>query len=174
MNRSIMKVMVTIAIAIWTLSGVSEVVAQQQAGGLGQQIQGSWTLVSCVNERDGKKIDVFGPNPRGLFILTPEGRFTMILMQASLPKFAANNRTKGTAEENQAVVQGSIITFGKYTVASEKEQVVNLLVEGCTFPNWDGGTQKRLMTVVGDELRVTVPTPASGGGTNYVIWKRAR
>jgi len=178
MNRSIVKVvqvvLVTIPLAIWAFSGASEVAAQQQTGGLGQQIQGCWTLVSCVNEQDGKKSDVFGADPRGLFILTPDGRFTMILMRASLPKFASNSRTKGTAEENQAVVQGSQSYFGRYTVASEKDQIVNMQVEGSSFPNWDGGTQKRLMTVVGDELRVTVPNPAIGSGTNYVIWKRAK
>ena len=97
----------------------------------------------------------------------------MILMRASLPKFAANNRMKGTAEENQAVVQGSHATFGTYTVASDKEQTVNLHIEGSTFPNWDGQDQKRVMTVSGDELKVTNPTPTFGG-TNYVVYKRAK
>ncbi len=166
--------LVVAVLAVWTLSGASDVRAQQTENALGQQIQGSWILVSIVNEQDGKKIDVFGPNPRGSMILTPDGRISLIIMRASLPKFASNNRVKGTAKENQAVVQGSIAYFGRYTVASEKEQTVNLFIEGSTFPNWDGEAQKRIMSVTGDELKVTNPTPTIGGGTNYLIWKRAK
>jgi hypothetical protein len=140
---------------------------------LAQQIQGSWILVSIYNEQDGKKIDLYGPNPRGSIILTPDGRFIYIIMRASLPKFAANNRMKGTAEENQAVIQGSHATFGKYTVASNKEQTVNVHIEGSTFPNWDGQDQKRVMIVSGDELKITNPN-ATTGGTNYMVWKRAK
>jgi hypothetical protein len=80
---------------------------------------------------------------------------------------------KGTAEENQAVIQGSHATFGKYTVASNKEQTVNVHIEGSTFPNWDGQDQKRVMIVSGDELKITNPN-ATTGGTNYMVWKRAK
>jgi Lipocalin-like domain len=177
MNRSMKEVgrvlVVVIAMVVWTLSGAI-VTAAQAAGGLEQQIQGTWILVSCVNEQDGKKVDVFGPNPRGSLILTPDGRYSQIIMRASLPKFASNSRMKGTAQENEAVVQGTHVYFGRYTVASEKEGTVNLSVEGSTFPNWDEGVQKRVMTVSGDELRVTNPTPSIGSGTNYVIWNRAK
>jgi hypothetical protein len=107
-------------------------------------------------------------------ILTPEGRFSLIMMRASLPKFASNNRVKGTAKENQAVVQGSNAYFGTYTVLNNKEQSITLHMEGGTFPNWDGQDQKRPMTVEGDELKLVNPTPSLGGGTNYMIWKRAK
>ena len=175
MNKSkVMRVLVTIALAISTFSGFSEVVAQQQTGGLVHQIQGNWTLVSCVNEKNGEKFDVYGPNPKGSFMLTPDGRFSMIMLRADLPKFASNIRTKGTPMENEAVVHGSAVYFGTYAVVSEKEGTVNLLIDGSTFPNWNGTTQKRTMTIVGDELRVTVPNPSIGSGTNYLIWKRAK
>jgi len=165
---------VVAVLAVGTLFGASEVRAQEKGAGYAKQIQGSWNLVSIYNEQDGKKTDVFGPNPRGSLLLTPDGRFSWILMQASLPKFASNARQKGTAEENQAVVQGSIAFFGRYSVVSDKEQTINLHVEGSTFPNWDGQDQKRIVTVNGDELKVVNPTPSLGGGTNHLIWKRAK
>jgi len=178
MNWSIKEVarvlLVVAVLSGGTLSGASDVWAQEKAGTLAKQVQGSWILVSIHNEQDGKKIDVFGSQPRGSFILTPDGRFSMILMRASLPKIASNNRMTGTAEENQAVVQGSIANYGSYAVVSEKEKTVNLHMDGCTFPNWDGQDQKRVMTVSGDELKVINPTPSSGGGTNYIVWKRAK
>ena len=172
-KRSIKEVasllLVVAVLTVGILTGASEV----WGAGLAEQIQGSWILVSIYNEQDGKKTEQFGPNPRGILILTPDGRFSGILMRASLPKFASNSRMKGTVEENQAVVQGSSTTFGTYTVASDKEQTVNLHIEGSSFPNFDGQDQKRLMTVKGDELTVVNPTTTIGG-TNYAIYKRAK
>ncbi len=106
-------------------------------------------------------------------IFTPDGRFANIIMRANLPQFAANNRMKGTVEENQAVVQGSFVFFGTYAVASEKEHTVILHIDGCTFPNWDGKDQTRIITVIGDELKRTNPTTTIGG-TNYSVWKRVK
>jgi hypothetical protein len=54
----------------------------------------------------------------------------------------------------------------------EKGQTLNLFVEGSTFPNWDVENQKRSLTPIGDELKITNPT-ASVDGTNYQVWKRA-
>jgi len=177
MNQSIKKVVgVLLVFAVLsggTLSGASGVWAQEKGSTLAKQIQGTWTLVSIYHEQDGKKIEPYGPQPRGSLILTADGRFSMIFIKASLPKFAANNRMQGTAEENQAVVQGSLAYFGTYAVASEKEHTVNMHVEGSTFPNFTDQDQKRFMTVKGDELNVTNPTTTIGG-VAYVIWKRAK
>lgn len=164
--------LVVAVFAVGMLSGTSMVSAQDKGAGLAQ---GNWILVELYNEADGKKTEPFGPNPRGSMLLTPEGRFSMILMQASLPKFAANVRTKGTVGENQAVVQGSVAAFGTYMVTGEKELTLNLHIEGSTFPNWDGQDQKRPMTINGDELKVINPNPSIGGtGKNYQVWKRAK
>jgi len=107
-------------------------------------------------------------------LLTPDGRFSMTMLRSSLPKFASNVRTKGTAEEYKAVVEGSVSAIGTYTVTGDKEKVLNLHIEGSTFPNWDGQDQKRPMIVSGDELRVINNAPSIGGGRNIQIWKRAK
>lgn len=155
------------------LSGAADLWAQPAAG-LRQQIEGNWTLASIYNEwPDGRKIEQFGSHPRGSMMLAPDGRFSIFFMKAGLPKFTSNNRLTGTARENRAVVQGCIAYFGSYMVQNEEDGVVMMMVEGCTFPNWDGQHQKRRMTVSGDTLKVI--NPASGiGGTSYIVWKRAR
>jgi len=145
----------------------------QDAGFLAKQIQGTWTLVAMVNEQDGKKTEPFGPGPRGVQIFTPDGRYAAITMKANLPKFASNNRLKGTAEEYQTVVQGSNAYFGTWKVVNEKEHLVSMRVEASTFANWDGQDQTRVVTINGDEMKVTNPT-TSVGGTSYVILKRAK
>lgn len=161
--------LVVAVLAVGMLSGASKVCAAGVSSA-----QGSWILVELYNEEAGKKTEPFGPNPRGSMLLTPEGRFSMTIMRSSLPKFASNVRTKGTAEEYKAVVDGSVAAIGTYEVTGDKEKVLNLHIEGSTFPNWDGQHQKRPMTVSGDELRVINPTPSIGGGVNTQVWKRAK
>jgi len=167
-----MLVLVAAVITVGTLSGASKVYAEEKGASLAQ---GSWILVELYNEEAGKRTEPFGPNPRGSMLLTPDGRFSMTLLRASLPKFAANVRTKGTVEENAAVVQGSVAAIGTYTVTGDKEKMLNLHIEGSTYPNWDGQDQKRPMTVIGDELKVINNAPSIGGsGKNTQVWKRAR
>jgi hypothetical protein len=177
MNRYMRKVVwVLLAVAVLSggmWSGTSAVWAKEKAGTLAQQVQRSWALASLYVEQDGKKIEPFGSEPRGSMLLSSDGRFSIILMRESLPKFAANSRVKGAVEENQAVVQGSLATYGRYTVVSEKEHIMNMHIEGSTFPNWDGEDQKRVWTIEGDELKVTVPK-ATIGGVSHLIWKRAK
>jgi hypothetical protein len=177
MNRSMRKV-IWVLLAVAVLSGgmwfgASAVWAKKKAATLAKQVQGSWTLVSVYTEQDGKKIEPFGSQPRGFLTITPDGRLSYILLRASLPKIAADNRVKGTAEENQAIVQGSLAAYGRYTVVNEKEHAVKVHIEGSTFPNWDGQDQKRTWTVKGDELSITNPT-ATIGGVAYLIFKRAK
>jgi hypothetical protein len=172
--RKVVRVLLAVAVlcgGMW--SGSSAVWAKEKAGTLAKQAQGSWTLVSVYTEQEGKKIETLGSQPRGFLTITPDGRFSWILLKAGLPKFAADNRMKGTAEENQAIVQGSLAAYGTYKVVNEKERAVQVHIEGSTFPNWDGQDQKRIWTVKGDELAVTNPT-ASVGGVAYLIFKRAK
>jgi Lipocalin-like domain len=156
------------------LSGTTAVWAKEKAGSLVKQVQGSWNLVSVYVEQDGKKIEPFGSQPRGVVTITPDGRWSYILLKASLPKFAADNRMKGTPEENQAIVQGSLAAYGTYTVVNEKEHAVKYHIEGSTFPNWDGQDQKRTWNVKGDELSITNPVTSVGGGVAYLIFKRVK
>jgi len=138
-----------------------------------KSLAGTWALVSADNvDASGKRTPTFGPNPRGSLIFASSGRYSINIARASLPKFASDNRIKGTAEENQAVVTGSLAHFGKYTV-EEKDKAFTFHIETSTYPNWDGTTQKRPFTVSGDELKYGVAA-ASGGGRVELVWKRIK
>jgi Lipocalin-like domain len=100
------------------------------------------------------------------------GRYSLTLARATLPKFAAENRTKGTADENQAIAAGSLAHFGKYTV-DDKDKAFTFHVDTSTYPNWDGTSLKRPFTVSGDELKYTTDG-ASGGGTAELVWRRVK
>jgi hypothetical protein len=100
------------------------------------------------------------------------GHVAAVLMRADLPKFAANNRNQGTAEEHKATVQGMLAWFGTYTLNGTD---LMLHIEGSSFPNWNGSDQKRTnLTISGDELKWMQPAPSVGGAPFVVVWKRAK
>ncbi|KWV52823.1 hypothetical protein AS156_09185 [Bradyrhizobium macuxiense] len=132
---------------------------------------GTWTLVSVVTERDGKKSDAYGPNAKGLLVFDANGRYSIIFIAADLPKFVSGNRSTGTADENEAVVAGSLAHFGTYIV-DEADKSFTFQIERATFPNWEGKNNKRSFVIAGDELRFTDPH-ASGGGVAATIFRRA-
>lgn len=166
---NITRLSVITALAISFLSG--PVLAQQKS--LKEQIVGSWMIVSAITTRsDGRKVETFGANPKGLQIFERDGRTSAIITGSSLPKFISGNRATGTTDENKAVVQGSVAFFGPYSV-NEIDRSLTFQVEGSTFPNWQGGTQKRLIAISGDELTITIPT-GSAGGTGESKWKRMK
>jgi hypothetical protein len=137
-----------------------------------KDIEGSWRLVTATVSQDGKTRNIFGASPRGIMEFDAGGRFIQVIVSADLPKFASKSREKGTAEENQAVVQGSIAFFGTYSVGSGG--IVNLHIEGSTFANMSGSDQKRAIRISGDDLTWANATPAVGSGTAEQLWKRAK
>jgi hypothetical protein len=144
-----------------------EVSAQQKS--LKEQIVGSWTYVSAETVRpDGSRVPTFGPNPSGLVIFGNDGRYVSLVVRSDVPRFTSNSRTSGTAEENKAVVEGSIATF------DEREKTLILQIERSSFPNWNGTEHKRPITITGDELKYIVPTASSGKGRGEVVLKRAK
>jgi hypothetical protein len=132
---------------------------------------GTWTLVSVVAERDGRTFDSYGPNAKGLLVFDANRRYSMIIIAAGLPKFASGNRSSGTADENKAVVAGSVAHFGTYVV-DEADKSLTLQIDRATFPNWEGKNNKRSFVIIGDEL-VFKEQHASAGGAATTIFKRA-
>jgi len=141
------------------------------AGGANAQsakdLVGAWTLVSNIAERDGKTIDNFGPNPKGILIFHSNGHYSVIVMRADLPRFAAS-REKATTDEGLAVVKGSLAYFGTYTVDEGGKTLVSK-IEGSTFPNWTGETQKRPFVLSGDQLKLINPLTSS-----TITWQRVQ
>jgi hypothetical protein len=133
---------------------------------------GTWTLVSAITDRDGTKSDIFGPNAKGALVFDAYGRYTITFISSDLPKFAANNRAAGTAEENKAVISGSLAHFGTYT-ADEAAKNFTFEIESSTYPNWSNTAQKRAFSITGAELTYTDPN-ASAGGRATVIWRRVK
>lgn len=137
-----------------------------------EQIVGSWTLASITVGEGANKAEPYGPNPKGTLMIDRNGRFSIVIVRAGIPKFAANNREKGTAEENQAAVHGSLAYFGTYAV-NEADRMLTVRIESSTYPNFEGSEQKRLFTLAGDTLSLANPAPSAGGGTAIQVWRRS-
>ena len=166
--KLVAKLTAMLCFAIPVLS--NEAVAQQNT--LQQQLVGTWTVVSFTNEneRTGKKTEVFGSDPKGIFMFDETGHFSINLLRPGRPKFGY--RDFPPVQAAKEALEGIITMFGTYQV-NEIEHSVGLDVIGGSYPTWDNSHQKRLITVNGDELTYRNPTPASGGGTAVVILKRA-
>jgi hypothetical protein len=168
-----LRSMVVLAMAMSGLAAWPGAAASQEKS-LKEQLVGTWLIVSVDNVRDdGSKAEQFGPSPKGIVIYAADGRFALLNSRGDLPKFASKNRDQGTPEENKAVVQGSIAYFGTYTV-DEASKIITANIEGSTYPNFIGTSQKRLITsLTSDELKFVNPA-ASAGGKLQLVWKRAK
>jgi len=169
MNRRSIFALFTIT-ALGLASLPTSTIAQQKS--LKDQLVGTWTFVSATTKRpDGSP--QWGSNPKGLAIYTDNGRFSESVMRSDRTKFAANNRLQGTADDNKAVAQGTISTYGTYSV-DEAKKTYTLRIEGSSYPNWEGTEITRPVTITGDEMTVTNPSPSVGGSPSQLVFRRAK
>jgi Lipocalin-like domain len=134
---------------------------------------GTWRLLIADEvEPDNTQKPLFGPNPMGTLIFTANGHYSLQIMRYNRPKFAANERTKGTADENKAAISQIVSHFGTYTV-DEASKTLTFRVEGSAFPNWDEATRKRMITslTANDELTYTVPPSDANARPVMVAWR---
>jgi len=173
MGRNMKPKIVSIVIAAFALS--ASVASAETANSLRQQIVGTWDFVVAeVTAPDGKKSFPFGEKPKGIVIFTPDGHFTQIHTAGDLPKLASNNRLTGTAEENAAIMRGSVSVFGTYTV-DEAKRTVTYNIVGASFPNWQGEAQVRTIDKLDDDEFInTNPNVAGGRGSASNFYRRVK
>ena len=137
--------------------------ATAQAQTTAAQMTGGWTLLSLDTETAEGPIQPFGPTPLGFIDFAGNGRFMAQFMRPDLPKIAANNRLKATAEENIAIGQGVVAFFGEWKLVDAQTGEVSLRIVGSSFANWNGSDQKRFVRVEGDGMTLMNPASPSAG-----------
>ena len=172
MNQARIRAVIVISALLLMLTQ-SSVDADDQKNMPAGQLAGTWTLVLVDNVLpDGSRVHLYGSEPHGILTFDAAGRYALQIYRSDRAKFASNDKSKGTPEENSAAVQGANSHFGRYTV-NEIDRTVTFRIEHASFPNWEGTEQKRSYTVEGDRLKCTVPTPTTGGtAIGEVEWKR--
>lgn len=166
--------MLQIAVLVLVLAALGGVVVAQSKRA--PQIVGTWTLVSADNVfPDGRRVQIYGPEPQGMLTFDASGRYSLHIYRQGRLKFAANDKAKGSPEENQSTVQGSNTHFGRYTI-NEADSSITFHIDQALFPNWEGTQQKRSFRLAADRLIYIVRTPTTGGvaAIGEVVWRRAK
>ena len=141
-NRSTARTITVVALLCMTVAlpwgsaiGQSAMVALPPGRAIGHtgvsqdRLVGTWSYESVVVERtDGTRLAPFGPDPKGIIILSADGRYSLQLTRPDIPKIASKDRLSGTPEENRAVAQGVLSQFGTYSV-NAAEGMLTLHVE---------------------------------------------
>ena len=168
MNRLSMLTMTTmVLLCVGVALPAGDALAQQKS--LKEQLVGTWTLVSLVEQyQDGRKdSNSFGPNLKGMLILDRTGRFSLHLIGGDRAKTGGNPRSP---------VGPAVAYFGTYSVG-EGDKSLTYHVERSTFPDFEGTDQKATITTInGDELtyvRAPIPSP-TGTFVPTLEWKRAK
>jgi hypothetical protein len=159
---------VSLVLAIACLALPTSALSQQKS--LKEQLVGTWALVSFENiAPDGTRRHLFGANPKGAIVFEANGRYVQVQVRPDRPKFKANNRLEGTAEENKAALEGAYAAIGTWSVDEAAKTVIRHIEGSASFPNEEGQDRKYLVALAGDELKITIPSPGAGGKTELLL-----
>lgn len=92
--------------------------------------------------------------------------------RASAPGFASGDKKRGAPQEYADAAPGSSTHYGVITLDEAAHQLV-FKIEGASFKNWEGTTQRRTYELEGDALGSRVPA-APDGNVPISEWKRER
>ena len=112
---------------------------------------GAWSYVSTYSEfKDGRKENIFGAKPVGMFVILPNGHYSHIIMHPELPKVRSNRVRDMTIAEAERIAEGTLAHFGTYTV-NETAGSFTVKITKASFPNLDGRSQVRTILQLDDE-----------------------
>jgi Lipocalin-like domain len=137
-----------------------------------EKIVGTWKLVSVVYEDQATKerTPVYGNNPKGYQIATPEGRWLALVTAEGRP-------VPKTDEERAQALRTMISYSGRYRVEDGK---VTTQVEVAWNEAWVGGEQVRFIRFDGDDLLHIESPPMPHPNMNnkvvrvIVTWQREK
>ena len=137
-----------------------------------QDIEGRWELLSWRQEYDdGRVILPMGEEVTG-FVDYRDGNVTIMIMDSTRPNFKTGGQWDATDAEKAKAYESGLFYAGTFEVHGD---TVHHNIEMATFPNWVGGTQKRLAELDGDKLRLIARLEADTPEARRAIleWRRA-
>ena len=171
MNTRLPLNIVLLGLLVSTLLGLS---AEAQQSATVPSLVGTWKLVSCDSHfEDGKVAPSLGIDPIGQLMYDANGRMSVHLMRRDRAAFASSDLRGATPQEAKAAFDAHQSYYGSYTL-DLVAGVVSHHIEGGSFPNWTGTTQKRFFKLEGKKLSLSTP-PISIEGKQvrvFLIWER--
>jgi hypothetical protein len=100
-----------------------------------------------------------------------DGYMSVAIMHSDRPKFATEDRFRGTTDEKAAASDTYLSYCGRYE--TKKDKIIHH-VEASLFPNWVGTDQERFFRFDKDRLSLTTPPFLLDGihRIGHLIWKR--
>ncbi|MGO4551989.1 lipocalin-like domain-containing protein [Lysobacter sp. 2RAF19] len=134
-------------------------------------LQGTWTLVAADKLLpDGETTHDYGEHPKGRLVVDAKGRYSLQIFKSERLQFASDSKADGSVDEFRSAAMGSSTHYGTLAI-DERAGVLVFSIEGSSFPNWEGTTQKRQYTLDGAQLRYKVP-PRADGSIPVSVWQR--
>jgi hypothetical protein len=134
-------------------------------------LQGTWTLVAADKVLpSGETTRDYGDNPKGRLVVDAKGRYSLQIFKSERLHFASDSKADGSVDELKSAVMGSSTHYGTMTF-DKQAGVLVFSIEGSSFPNWEGATQRRQYTLEGAELRYKVQ-PRADGSIPVSVWHR--
>lgn len=134
-------------------------------------LQGTWTLVAADKVLPGGETTRdYGENPKGRLVVDAKGRYSLQIFKSERLHFASDSKADGSVDELRSAVMGSSTHYGTMTI-DERAGMLVFSIEGSSFPNWEGTTQRRQYKLDGAELRYKVP-PRADGSIPVSMWHR--
>lgn len=140
-----------------------------QAGPLADQLAGTWEMVSNTENYEDGSSYVWGPDAKGLLIITASGACSI--------QMAVGDRK--TAEGNPALNPvGRYVGYFGNCAADDAAKTLTFNITRGTYPAWDGGAQVRKIGSIsetGMTFTVAKPLPsAKGPMTPTVVWAKVK
>ena len=134
-------------------------------------LQGTWTLVAADKVLpNGETTRDYGANPHGRLHVDAQGRYSLQIFKSERQRFASDSKADGTPDELRSAVLGSSTHYGTMAI-DQQAGILVFSIEGASFPNWEGATQRRQYQLDGAELRYKVP-PRADGSIPVSVWRR--
>lgn len=118
---------------------------------------GTWNLQRFwFTDDDGAEMDPLGTAPVGNLILGADGNYAFTMMRTGRSAFASGDLLAGTADEKGEAADGYVSFGGGWTFG---DNAITFGITYSLFPNWVGGGQVRLTSMVGEELQLQTTGP---------------
>jgi len=134
-------------------------------------LQGTWVLVAADKILpSGERTRDYGESPKGRLIVDSKGRYSLQIFKSERLTFASGDKARGSADEYASAALGSSTHYGT-VVADAEQHILTFKIEGSSFPNWEGASQKREYTLKDGVLTYRVP-PRPDGSIPISVWQR--
>ena len=145
-----------------------------RAEDLANSLLGSWRLISYKAEySDGSVVDLYGSSPLGVISYDATGHMSVHLVKADLPKCGSIDRRKCPDVQARLAFDNYVGYWGRYEVKPSERMVLHY-VQGASWPDYVGKSQRRFIEISGKRLTITTPPRKIGGVENIgvLIWER--